>query len=81
MVQGLVRNTAWLGQKWSNKHTGSQQHELDNKADPSGRMVEVRPRRRMKRLSSVGLEIGLGSLSVEGGQLLQDMVENQIEMD
>ena len=81
MVQGLVRNTAWLGQKWSSKHTGSQQHELDKKADTSGRMVEVRPRRRVKRLSSVGLEIGLGSLSPEGGQLLHDMVKNQIEMD
>lgn len=35
----------------------------------------------MKRLSSVGLEIGLGSLSPEGGQSLHDMVKNQIEMD
>ena len=39
------------------------------------------PRRRVKRRSSAGLEIGLGSLSPEGGQLLHDIVKNQIEMD
>ena len=42
MVQGLVRNTAWLGQKQSSKHTGSQQHELDKKADTSGGVIRKR---------------------------------------
>lgn len=35
----------------------------------------------MKRRSSAGLEIGLGSLSPEGRQLLHDIVKYQIEMD
>lgn len=55
--------------------TGSQQHELDSRADPSGRMVGVRLRRRAKRPLSL---LALWALSLDGGgQWWHDMLANR----
>lgn len=67
---GRVRNGRSDSAK--REHTGSQQHELDNKADPSGRAPEAHRRTRAK--SPVSL--GLGLSSPEGGQLWHDMLRN-----
>lgn len=57
--------------------TGNQQHELDNRAEPSGSAPDAQCKRRATRLLSpgLGLGLGLGALSPEEGQLWHDMLE------